>query len=191
MPSPSSVVPPGTNSGATTWAERCAIAPRPPSLSCRGLQSDERLDLIGILDVEDGHLAIFGHVDLLRVVHDVLQVLLESARRVQPDHEDVVAIVVGHAGEEWMFCLDLRANLLAGDFHGRDHIVQIAAEVVEVAAPLRLGDLTCRSCHAALTRPTPPVDKLRKDALSSGSYASRHLEDDRIPASRRARNHGA
>src|SRR2546421_1829113 len=172
MPSPSSTAPPGTSSGAATWAERCAIAPRPPSLSPRGLQSDERLDLLGILDVEHGHVAIFGDVDLLRVVHDVLQVLLESSRRVQPDHEDVVAIVVGHAGEEWMFCLHLRANLLAGDLHGRNEIVQIAAEAVEVAAPLCLGELTCRSCHARLTRPPSPVDKLRKDALGAGRGAT-------------------
>ena len=48
------------------------------------LQAHERLEPFGVLDVEDPNVGLFGHVDLLGVVHDVLEVLLRASTRISP-----------------------------------------------------------------------------------------------------------
>src|SRR3984893_100201 len=161
MPSASCAVPAGTNSGTGRFAGCRATEASRPSRSCRRLEADEGLYLFGVLDVEDRHVVLFGDVDLLRVIDDALQVLRQAAGRVEADHDDVIAVVVGDAGQKRLLRLDLDADLRSGDFDGRLEGRQVATEVVEVTPPLSPRKLARGASHERQCRSISLAGKCR------------------------------
>src|SRR4051812_7666526 len=97
----------------------------------RALERDDRAVTLGVLD-GDGH-ARFGELaldeDALRLLDDALELLGIAAGGVEPDDEDVVAAVVGDAGERDVLGLDLGADVGAVDLDGRLDGPQTTAEV--------------------------------------------------------------
>ena len=61
--------------------------------------------------------------------------------------------VVGDPGQAQPLGLHLGADVPPGDLYGRDHRLEVAAEIIEEGPPFLAGKLACARRHGGVRRP--------------------------------------